>query len=113
MENNEPTSAAPETPAADITTSSTESRQRLSAARRYAIDQYDKIRSATASQIQGVRDYTHTARQQLNEQFDETYDKAKELHKAGEEYVRQKPTHCVLGALGVGLILGLLLGRKN
>ena len=36
--------------------------------------------------------------------------KATDLHAAGEEYVKANPTGSVLGALGVGIILGLLLG---
>lgn len=86
-----------------------DAKQRLGAARQFATEQYEKIRSATAEQMDHVRAYTATARRQLNEGWDETYKKARELHKAGEEYVKANPTGTVLGALGVGLILGLLL----
>lgn len=88
--------------------------KRLDAARRFATEQYEKIRSATAEQVENVRQYTDKARTQLNEGWDETYKKAKELHEAGEAYVKANPTGTVLGALGVGLILGLLLrGGRN
>lgn len=97
-----------------------DARKRLDAARLFAAEQYEKVRSATAEQYEkvrsataeqfdNVRTYTAGARRQLNEGWDETYKKAQELHKAGEEYVKANPTGSVLGALGVGLIVGLLL----
>ncbi len=113
MENEDLSTVLDENLTPDAVAPSEESRKRLSAARRYASEQYKKIRNATATQIEGVREYTSTARQQLNEQFGETCTKAKELHEAGEEYVKANPTSCVLGALGLGVILGLILGRKN
>lgn len=82
---------------------------RLDAARQFAAEQYEKIRSVTAEQLENARCYTENARRQLNDGWDETYKKAKELHTAGEEYVKANPTGSVLGALGVGVILGLLL----
>lgn len=86
---------------------------RLSAARKYACEQYEKIVKATSEQMDHVRAYTEQARQQLNEGWDVTCTKAKDLHKAGEEYVKANPTGSVLGALGVGVLLGLLLGGKR
>lgn len=45
------------------------------------------------------------------EQWSETRDKAHELHVTAEDYIRQNPTKCVLSALGVGLLIGLLARR--
>ncbi|MFU8892913.1 MAG: DUF883 family protein [Luteolibacter sp.] len=45
------------------------------------------------------------------EQWDETRVKAKEIHVTAEDYIRQNPTKCVLGALGVGFLIGLLVRR--
>ena len=98
-----------------------DSQNRLSAAREFACEQYAKLRRVTADQVENVRQYTRDARRQLNEgwdatrakaieSWDVTREKAKDLHKAGEEYVKANPTTSVLGALGVGLLLGLLLG---
>jgi ElaB/YqjD/DUF883 family membrane-anchored ribosome-binding protein len=45
------------------------------------------------------------------EQWDETRVKAKEIHVTAEDYIRQNPTKCVLGALGAGFLIGLLVRR--
>lgn len=83
---------------------------RLNAAREFAGEQYEKVVRAAAEQMEQVNKYTEEARKQINEGWDVTCDRAKELHKAGEAYVKENPTGAVLGALGVGVILGLLLG---
>lgn len=108
---NEETKETPEVVPAPAPT--TDACDRLSAARKYACEQYDKIVQATAEQMDHVRAYTEQARHQLNEGWDVTCTKAKDLHKAGEEYVKSNPTGSVLGALGVGVLLGLLLGNKR
>ncbi len=90
-----------------------DTQNRLSAAREYAAEQYEKLRRATADQVENVRRYTQEARRQINEGWDATCSRAKDLHRAGEEYVKANPTTSVLGALGVGLLLGLLLGSRR
>ena len=37
--------------------------------------------------------------------------KAKELHVTAEDYIRQNPTKCVLSALGLGFLIGLIVRR--
>lgn len=86
---------------------------RLQAARQFAEQQYEKLRHATADQMESVLNYTEQARKQLNEGWNVTCDKARELHKAGEAYVKENPTSTVMGALGVGVLLGLLLGGRR
>ena len=93
--------------------SSSDSQNRLSAAAEFAREQYERVRRATAAQVEHVRQYTQDARRQINEGWDATRAKAADLHKAGEEYVRSNPTGSVLGALGIGLLLGLLLGGSR
>lgn len=115
------TSPAPE---AAAPAPSSDACERLNAARRfateqydktlrYAGEQYDKLRRAAGEQMEHVREYTDQARVQINEGWDKTCDKAKELHHAGEEYVKTNPTGSMLGALGVGVLLGLLLGGRR
>lgn len=108
---------------------------RLAAARQYASEQYEKIRRAASEQMEHVREYADQARAQINEgwdkarvqvnegwdkarvQMNEGWDKtcsaAKEYHKAGEAYVKENPTGSVLGALGIGVLVGLLLGSRR
>ncbi len=99
----------------------TDTQDRLKAARDYACTQYEKLRRVTAEQMdnvrkytaermEDVRKYTDEAREQINVGWDATCAKAKDLHQAGEEYVKTNPTGSVLGALGVGFVLGLLIG---
>lgn len=90
-----------------------DSQNRLSAARDFACQQYEKLRRATVSQMESVRQYTQDARRQINQGWDATREKAKDLHKAGEDYVKENPTGSVLCALGVGLLLGLLIGGSR
>lgn len=84
--------------------------ERLNAAREFAGEQYEKVIRAAAEHMESVNKYTEEARKQINEGWDVTCDKAKELHKAGEAYVKENPTGTILGALGVGFVLGLLFG---
>ncbi len=117
MENEElkTSPAAPEVAPAPIAqpAPSEDSRHRLEAARQYAEEQYDRLRRATAAQMENVRGYTEEARRQINEGWNVTCAKAKDLRQAGEEYVRANPAGSVLGAVGLGVILGLLIGGRR
>ncbi|MEP2775730.1 MAG: hypothetical protein ABJQ29_04630 [Luteolibacter sp.] len=48
------------------------------------------------------------ARESAQKQWDDTRVKAKEIHVTAEDYIRQNPTKAVLGALGVGFLIGLI-----
>lgn len=124
-----------ETPVTPAPAPSTDACDRLNAARQYASEQYEKIRRAAVEQMDHVREYAGQARAQINEgwdkarvQMNEGWDKARvqmnegwdktcsaarEYHKAGEAYVKENPTGSVLGALGVGVLVGLLLGSRR
>ncbi|MDO4955216.1 MAG: hypothetical protein Q4E43_08785 [Akkermansia sp.] len=100
------TTAPEENPANEI-------KDRIEAARAFAEEKYHQVREAADPYVEKARKYASDAREHINANWDETCAKAKEFHKAGEDYVRANPTGSVLGALGVGLILGLLLGSRN
>jgi ElaB/YqjD/DUF883 family membrane-anchored ribosome-binding protein len=50
-------------------------------------------------------------REVAQEQWYDTRDKAREVHTTAESYIREHPTKCVLGALGVGFLIGLIARR--
>lgn len=56
-------------------------------------------------------DKAHHLKETATGQWEDTRVKAKELHVTAEDYIRQNPTKCVLSALGVGFLVGLLVRR--
>lgn len=50
-------------------------------------------------------------RESATEQWQDTRVKAREFQITAEDYIRQNPTKCVLSALGVGFLIGLILRR--
>lgn len=55
----------------------------------------------TASHLRGA----------ATDQWEDTCEKARELHVTMEDYVRENPTKAVLAAAGAGFVLGLLVRR--
>ncbi len=53
-------------------------------------------------------DKAHHAKETAQHQWEETRVKAREIHVTAEDYIRQNPTKAVLGALGVGFLIGLI-----
>ncbi|MFC4994007.1 DUF883 family protein [Rubritalea tangerina] len=54
----------------------------------------------------------HEVKLAAADKYEQGKAKAKDVHASSEEYVRQHPTKCVLGAFGVGLLIGLLARRR-
>ena len=50
-------------------------------------------------------------KESATEQWQDTRVKAKELHVTAEDYIRQNPTKCVVSALGLGFLIGLIVRR--
>ena len=48
------------------------------------------------------------AKEIAQHQWEETRVKAKEIHVTAEDYIRQNPTKAVLGALGIGFLIGII-----
>lgn len=48
------------------------------------------------------------AKHNAQQQWDDTRVKAKEIQVTAEDYIRQNPTKAILGALGVGFLIGLI-----
>jgi ElaB/YqjD/DUF883 family membrane-anchored ribosome-binding protein len=60
---------------------------------------------------QAAADKARELRLNADAQWRETRVKAKELHITTEDYIRQHPTRCVAGALGIGFLIGLIARR--
>ena len=77
-----------------------------------AIEQAAQLKATAtekASQYKAVAtDTACQARDTAQQQWQETRVKAQEIHVTAEDYVRQNPTKAVLGALGIGFLIGLI-----
>jgi len=69
-----------------------------------AVEKAQNFRSFAGEKAAALKDEASVKLQQGKE-------KAKELHSSAEDYVRENPTKAVLGAVGVGVIIGLILRR--
>jgi ElaB/YqjD/DUF883 family membrane-anchored ribosome-binding protein len=77
---------------------------KASAIKERAIESAQHFRQTASEKSQHLREAAV-------EQWQETRVKAQELHSTAEDYIRQNPTKCVLGALGVGFLIGLITRR--
>jgi ElaB/YqjD/DUF883 family membrane-anchored ribosome-binding protein len=62
----------------------------------------DALESATAKMAEDYRD-------KAEESWDKTKKRVRTWQEDGEEYVRENPMKAVFGALGIGLVLGLMV----
>lgn len=89
---------------------------RFQQAREFAAVKVSQLRQSAGQQASQLRQYAAekalAVRQKAEVGWDVTSDKAKQLHKSGEEYVKANPTKSVLIALGVGFLLGALIRRR-
>lgn len=80
----------------------------------------DEYLRATASQTgekigairERLQEHMHKAKDRLADTKEVVVDKAKEGARATDEYVRDNPWRAVGIAAGVGLIIGMLIGRR-
>ena len=88
--------------AAQIKSAASEKAQQF---RSYAGDKASALREDAGNKATVVK-------QAASEKYEQGKAKAKDVHASSEDYVRQHPTKCVLGAFGVGLLIGLLARRR-
>jgi ElaB/YqjD/DUF883 family membrane-anchored ribosome-binding protein len=50
-------------------------------------------------------------KEKASDQWQETRVKVSEYHNTAEDYIREHPTKCVVGALSLGFIIGLIVRR--
>ena len=87
---------------------------------RIVISDAEELLRATANQAgekaaaarEKIQDSLHRAKIKLAEAEDVLLDKGKLAARATDEYVHDHPWHAVGIAAGVGLIIGLLIGRR-
>jgi len=83
--------------------------------REVATEKAAQFKDAASERAEALRhaasDRAQHLRESANEQWLGTCDKAKELQVTAEDYIRQNPTKAVLGALGMGFLLGLIVRR--
>ncbi|MCU0782011.1 MAG: hypothetical protein MUF04_13045 [Akkermansiaceae bacterium] len=78
--------------------------EKASALRKAATDKAETFRAAASEQA-------HRFQESASEQWATTCERGKDLHITAEDYIRQNPTKCVLGALGLGVLIGLMIRR--
>lgn len=80
-----------------------------------AVESAQHFRDVAAEKATALRtaaaEKAHHLKETATEQWQDTRVKAKELHVTAEDYIRQNPTKCVLGALGLGFLVGLIVRR--
>lgn len=72
--------------------------------RETATEKATALKSAATERAQHIKE-------SATEQWQDTRVKAKELHVTAEDYIRQNPTKCVVSALGLGFLVGLIVRR--
>jgi len=78
----------------------------------------EKAGAFKANATEKVEAFKHAAtdkaqylKESATDQWNDTRVKAKELHITAEDYIRQNPSKCVLSALGMGFLIGLIVRR--
>ena len=59
-----------------------------------------------------LTDHMQTAKERLADTREVVVDKTKQAARATDDYVRDNPWHAVGIAAGVGLVIGMLIGRR-
>jgi ElaB/YqjD/DUF883 family membrane-anchored ribosome-binding protein len=96
------------------------SKEKLVADLKVVVSDAEELLRATASQagekVSAARERIQaslaSAKIKLNDAERAALEKAKEAAKATDDYVHDHPWHAVGIAAGIGLVLGLLIGRR-
>jgi ElaB/YqjD/DUF883 family membrane-anchored ribosome-binding protein len=78
--------------------------EKAAALRKAASEKSETFRVAASEQA-------HRLQETATEQWATTCERGKDLQITAEDYIRQNPTKCVLGALGLGVLIGLMIRR--
>lgn len=69
-----------------------------------AIDTAQHLKESASERAQHIKDSAAG-------QWQDTRVKAREIHVTAEDYIRQNPTKCVVSALALGFLIGLIVRR--
>jgi len=103
-----------------MTTEAAVSKEKLMQDLKIVIGDAEELLRATAAQAgekavaarEKIQDSLHRAKVKLAEAEDLMIDKTKQAARATDEYVHEHPWKAVGVAAGIGLIVGLLIGRR-
>ncbi|MDP2240827.1 MAG: DUF883 family protein [Burkholderiales bacterium] len=103
-----------------MTTETAVSKEKLMQDLKIVIGDAEELLRATATQAgekaaaarEKIQDSLHRAKIKLAEAEDVMIDQAKQAARATDEYVHEHPWKAVGVAAGIGLIIGLLIGRR-
>lgn len=88
---------------------------KASAFKERAVDSAQQFRETATEKAAALKsaatERAHHLKESATEQWQDTRLKAKELHVTAEDYIRQNPTKCVVSALGLGFLIGLIVRR--
>lgn len=101
-------------------TDTAQAREKLSADFRQVMDDVDALMKATTDKAEGeavalrarIRERLDTAKERLADVQYEAVDKAKKAAHATDDYVHTHPWQAVGIGAAVGVVLGMLIGRK-
>ncbi len=96
------------------------SKDKLKGDLKNVLSDMDEYLRATASQTgekigvmrERLQEQMHKAKDRLADTKEVVVDKTKEAARATDDYVRDNPWHAVGIAAGVGLVIGMLIGRR-
>ena len=96
------------------------SKEKLVQDLRTVVADAEELLKATASQAgekvavarERIQDSLHQAKVKLAEAEDVIVQRSKQAARATDDYVRENPWQAVGAAAGVGLLIGLLIGRR-
>ncbi len=85
-------------------------------AKAYATEKAGKAKEFASEKAAVAKDFATEkaaiAKEKAAAGWDVSCTKAKDLHTHSEEYVRANPTKAILGAFGIGVVIGLIVRGK-
>ena len=88
---------------------------KASALKERAVESAQSFRESATEKASALKaaatETAHQFKESATDQWEDTRVKARELQVTAEDYIRQNPTKCVISALGLGFLIGLIVRR--